>query len=228
MDDLKNYQEIKEYVIALEKRIYEIEIELYNIATKIKNSRKIKKELRKIKEKRDNYVALIDSLTTFEKESLLSFFLEYLPTLEEEEIEWKHIEIDYQETPKSFLSFQTHKKWLEYLLLDGKEEIDIISNTSGIERIEELLNNNDIYGAFKKADLEKGFYLEDDAVHLANGVGLKRMFMSYPSIEYAFIRLIDLGIANEKLAPQERLDMVLAEVKRNKENVRKKVINLKK
>lgn len=228
MYELKNYQEIREYVMNLEEQIYEIEIELHSLGKKPKNSRKIKKKLQEIKQKRDKYVAQIDSLTTFEKESLLNFFIEYLPPLEGEEIEWKHIAKDYQEIPECFIFLLTLIKCLKYFLLDGKEEADIISDASSIETVGQLFRNYNIYSAFQKAEVKKGFYLDEEEIHLADGVGLNRKYISFPSIEYAFERLVDLGLENEKMTPQERLNCVLEEVKINSEEIRKRIINLKK
>lgn len=219
MNELKNYQEIRQYVIAIEERIYEINQRLSN-RMEHKNKKELKKELGGLKQDRNKYVQLIDSLTTFPKESLLAFFKEYLPLLESSKVEFRHLE--KEDAPKNV------SKITQYFLLDVKEEADVISNFRGIKKIEQLFNTCDIYSAYKKANLKKGFYLEGEEIHLSDGVSLKHCFASYKSVEYAFERLIDLGLEDEKMNSQERLDALLCEVKGNKEENIKRAMHLKK
>lgn len=225
--EYKNYEQLKEKIKELEEHILDIEAQVYSLAMKsLPNRRQLKKELLELKQTKAQYITMIDNLTTFDKESFLDFLKRYFPILETNEVVFIPLKKDYRDEKTSWAM----RTSLKYFMLDLREEVDVICNKEDREHIIRLFADNDIYSTFKKADIIQGFYLyeEDEEVHLADGFSLRSDFATYPSLEYAFAMLIELGMHYPKLSPQERLDKVIEYIWENEQNNQKRKMELQK
>lgn len=213
MQNLNGYKEAVEKEEIREKALKE-KLQLIKELFFLKDLKELQKTKAKLKAMHNNIQNMyqeIDDSTTFSKQDFIPFLLDFLKLTKNKDMEFS---IFIEPNP---LRFILKEEICEYLLLGEKEPIQQIKRMFGEFSLSESIEK------VKRED-----YLvvpiEKEKIHMADGLELRKEFQFFPELQYVFERMIELS-KDDSITQKEKLDILLEEVRKNKEIILKREKN---